>query len=104
MRYGAIWRFMTIKFASSPIVPDSAYSAANNELAMKLNALEDLVANLRNRLATVLGPEQCGKSDECGSEALRAQPAPLVSALEHHAAHAERISGEVSDLLRRLCL
>lgn len=89
---------------STNIAPDSAYNTANNQLASKLERLEDLVANLRHRLTPVLAPGGDGKSLAQGDQAVRMAPAPLVSTLEHHTDRANNIGDEVNDLLQRLCL
>lgn len=83
--------------------PESAYNTANNQLAINLERLDDLVANLRHRLTPVLGHES-DKAVAAGEQLCKAAPAPLVATLEHHAARADRISDEVNDLLQRLCL
>ena len=83
--------------------PESAYNTANNQLAINLERLEDLVSTLRHRLTPVLGHES-DKAVAAGEQLCKAVPAPLVATLEYHAVRADRISDEVNDLLRRLCL
>lgn len=82
---------------------ESEYNAANEALALRLERLEDLVSNLRHRLTPVLGHEQ-DKTVAAGEQLCKAAPAPLVAALQHHAARADNISNNVNDLLQRLCL
>lgn len=96
---------MAINHTSSNLAPESAYNNANNELAAKLERLEDLVSNLRHRLTPVLEPRGDGKAAaECGAQAMRAATAPLVAALEFQAARVANLGDEVNDLLQRLCL
>lgn len=96
---------MAINHTSSNLAPESAYNNANNELAAKLERLEDLVSNLRHRLTPVLAPSVGVKVDAEGSaQAIHVVPAPLVETLDHHADRAYRIGNEVNDLLHRLCL
>lgn len=95
---------MSLNHSSSNLVPESAYNTADKELAATLERLDDLVSNLRHRLAPVLVPGGDGKELPAGDLAARMAPAPLVQTLEHHTARADRIGDDVNDLLRRLCL
>lgn len=84
---------------------ESAYTAANNELAGKLLLLNELVINLHHRLNPVLGPSV--KSIAAGGgedQSVRVDPAPLVSVLENHATSVDAINEQISELLKRLCL
>lgn len=89
---------------STNIAPESAYNTASNQLAARLERLEDLLAQLSHRLMPVLVPLDDGKALERGDQAMKAAPAPLVSMLEHHAARTDNLGDEVCDLLQRLCL
>lgn len=95
-----------MKFGQSPVslAPESAYNTASNQLAARLERLEDLLSQLRHRLMPVLVPLDDGKALARCDQAMQAAPAPLVSTLEHHAARADNLGNEVSDLLCRLCL
>ena len=83
---------------------ESAYSAASSQLSARLERLEDLIANLSHRLTPVLRHES-DKAVAAGEQLCKAAPpAPLVASLQHHAARAESIAMDVSELLNRLCL
>ena len=98
---------MSFNPPSTNMAPESAYNTASNQLAINLERLEDLVSNLCHRLTPVLRYES-DKAVAAGEQLCKAVPAPLVAplvaTLEHHADRADRISDEVNDLLRRLCL
>ena len=96
---------MSFNPLSTNIAPESAYNTASNQLADRLERMENLLSQLRHRLIPVLlAPIDDTKDDEARVIAPAPMPAPLVATLEHHAIRADNLGNEVSDLLRRLCL
>ena len=83
--------------------PKSDLEQANDRMNQALLRLEDLLANLENRMTPVLNPVPDQK-DGGACPSLERARAPLVAKLEHHASRAESAADFVVVLLSRLCL